>query len=193
MFKFLLVCILFFQSLALPVVSVETSFQVNDQPLGNVEASLRYYQSLTQLVRQMSSQRAYSLAQLSYYFNLFAKKIDQLPILNVDSELLFYGQTVAGTFRNLSALDYAVTLQNGYLAQVALTGIVNVSEYYNPYWGWPWGSFYRYTIDYNQIAAYGVWQLVYFEKNLRIEVWNNIHNTQQLVRSHLVQRYQVEF
>src|SRR5262249_7252686 len=59
-----------------------------------VQASLRYYKSVKTLIDDLGKQKAKSYKNTMYFLNKYAKSIDDLPVLNVDAELLQYGAGV---------------------------------------------------------------------------------------------------
>jgi len=65
------------------------------------ESSLVYFKTITSLLddlRQQKKERK-TMGQLSVWFDKYARKIDRLPILNVDPALINYGQWVSQSLR----------------------------------------------------------------------------------------------
>ena len=59
-------------------------------------------QTLLDDVRKSSKTGSFSTGQFGLWYDRYAKKIDQLPILDVDGDLLDYGADMANTLRGLS-------------------------------------------------------------------------------------------
>ena len=69
-----------------------------------LETTQEYYKSINHLMADLKSRKGEerTFGQVGVWFQNYAKKIDRLPILNVDEEMLQYGQYVADQLRNAS-------------------------------------------------------------------------------------------
>ncbi|RCS50662.1 hypothetical protein DTL42_11220 [Bremerella cremea] len=66
-----------------------------------IAASKLYYKSVVSLLDELRSDKKNrtTLGQISVWFDKYARRIDRLPIANVDPELLDYGKYVSDTLR----------------------------------------------------------------------------------------------
>ncbi len=74
--------------------------------------SLAYFQSVTKLVEGLQK-RSKSSNGDNFWFDRYAKKIDRLPILHVDPDLLDYGQKTAETLRYMSGKRKGANIDTG--------------------------------------------------------------------------------
>jgi hypothetical protein len=67
------------------------------------QASQQYFHQVQDLLDDLSKERKnnrnYNMAQIGVWMDKYAKKVDQLPVLNVDPELIQYGAFVADALR----------------------------------------------------------------------------------------------
>jgi hypothetical protein len=161
-------------------------------------ASQRYFHSVQTLLNDLKQQKTKTFQQLAYWHNQFAEKIDALPMLNVDEDLLKYGSAVSTTLRGLANLA-----NNTYVAQKAAVNnsgeaLIQVNNAFNYYgYGPGWGfnvslpgaaTVNNYGMTNNMIARSGQ-----TEAALRLQTWKNIDTATQDIRRQMVQKYQVEF
>lgn len=80
-------------------------------------ASKVYFSSVSTLIddleddfRRSAEARRYSTSR---YFERYAKRIEQLPILNVDTELIDYGLQVSEAFRGASVAQAGINIKTG--------------------------------------------------------------------------------
>ncbi|MFK7776492.1 MAG: hypothetical protein QM501_00035 [Gimesia sp.] len=152
------------------------------------KASLTYFKSITVLIDDLRKYLHTHKDNHSVYNERYARKIDRLPILNVDEDLLNYGSQVAETLRHISLAKRGAG---------ARSGVRNSSVY---------GS---YSYDYNsnnnsnnnyynrrsnasvkiqnrteeQAKATGV----------RFSSWKEIEDATAAIRRDMTKRYNVEF
>ncbi len=67
-----------------------------------LKATKTYYDSLTTLINDLHKERDVTTYNYMLWYEKYAKKIDNLPMLNVDNDLLNFGQAVADTFRDIA-------------------------------------------------------------------------------------------
>jgi hypothetical protein len=68
-----------------------------------VQATLTYFREVTGLVDDLRGKGWQTQGQAAVFYDKYARKIDQLPMLNVDSDMLDYGAFVANQIRQASA------------------------------------------------------------------------------------------
>jgi hypothetical protein len=69
-----------------------------------LETTQAYYKSIERILGDLKDKKgeAKAISQWGMWFNNYANKVDRLPILNVDDEMLQYGQYMAQQLRNCS-------------------------------------------------------------------------------------------
>jgi hypothetical protein len=67
-----------------------------------LKASQGYFLAVVDIAESLRNQKASSRRSLNLWYDRAAKQIEELPILNTDSDLLDWGSTVARTFREMS-------------------------------------------------------------------------------------------
>ena len=72
-------------------------------PGNAAELTRKYFRSVNTLVDDMRDEKATTFNKLARLFQQYSKKIEDLPILNVDPEVVSYGAQVASTFRALAS------------------------------------------------------------------------------------------
>jgi hypothetical protein len=165
-------------------------------------SSMNYFRSVNSLLNELNTGKdTKKLQARRYWYEQYATKLDSLPMLNVDEELLQWGAAVSQALRQMAALASATrTAGNQITAQTVSQEVwyqtpVAGGYAYGPYagGGWSYGA--------NQIGHYDNYQAVSNlcaqvagnEKALREQTWNNINKATLDVRRKMVQKYQVEF
>jgi hypothetical protein len=105
------------------------------------KASVDYFRAVTgmadDLKKDMKSSK--NLASTQLWFDKYAKRIERLPILNVDEELVKYGGFVASTLRQATASVKTMGIQSG----VRESQIISSSAGYG-YAGYGYGRYGMY-------------------------------------------------
>lgn len=71
------------------------------EPKVDAYASLRYFQSVTRYLNDLKREKgAKSYYAIAVWFDKYARRIDRLPILNVDKDLVDYGHRTVSQLRN---------------------------------------------------------------------------------------------
>jgi hypothetical protein len=119
-----------------------------------LEATLAHYKSVTSLVKDLkeSMQDLSSLANSVVYFDKYAKKIENLPILNADEEMLAFSAWVARQVRDAAGAVRTMGIRSGEREAhtFGTLGPTAVAAYgagaYGPYGGYggAWGVQYVY-------------------------------------------------
>lgn len=118
-------------------------------------ASQVYFSSIATLIddlRDKKSERK-TMGQLTVWFDRYARKIDRLPVLNVDPDLLGYGKYVSDTFRGGAT---SVT-------EAAATSRIQQSQVPEQYDTYSWSTPVGVTNNYwrgAQVWGWGGWQAV---------------------------------
>jgi hypothetical protein len=162
-------------------------------------ASQRYFSSVKTMLDDLQKQKVKTYKQQSYWYNQFAEKIDELPILNVDEELTKYGSSVSTTLRGLCNLSTNVDVaQQGIKMNMGetLVSVPPSGYYYGNGYGWGYGygvpgyttSVNNYGLGSNMIA-----KSAGYANAIVAETWKNIEQATSQVRQNMTQKYQVEF
>ena len=105
----------------------------NPDELTAALASQEYFKTVTTLLDDLKGKRKsdefVTWGQVGLWFERYAKKIDNLPILNVDNELLDYGVFVADSLRQSETAMKGIGAKSGYRK----TQLSN--SYATPYYG----------------------------------------------------------
>lgn len=96
------------------------------------QASKKYYDGVQRVVSECRNLKGLTVAEHGYWNDKLSRKIDQLPMLNVDPDLLDYGSKTAQLLR-----DSGLTIRNANMGAStqrvpSYTGYVNTG---NGYWG----------------------------------------------------------
>ena len=122
---------------------------------------------------------------------MYSTKIDRLPILHVDDDLLDYGQKLTETLRIMSGSRKNARLQGGAAARndLAQGTIIN-----NGYDGYGYGN-YSYSTPRSRETAAGnaIANAAASGTAVKIQGWQLIDNATNEVRREMTKRYNLEF
>lgn len=130
-----------------------------------LDTTQQYFKSIDRLLANLKSRKGEerTIGQIGLWFQSYANKVDRLPILNVDEEILQYGQFVAQQLRNasLAIKGYGITKRvaevNADSNAAPLGGVLgqSASDYYasgaaSGYYGRPlgWGAAYGWASNH---------------------------------------------
>jgi hypothetical protein len=175
-------------------------------PDPKVIPSQQYYRSVTSLLDELNTEKKpKTVSQRSYWYKQYATKIDSLPLLNVDPELLEFGSSISSTLRGMANLGQVAKDQNAMIQANQIDHLaINVPTTYgaSAYGYTPWGyrgAGWSYTVPQSvEVSNYrAVGNLcsrnAAVEKAYREDTWKNIAEATQTVRKKMVQKYKVEF
>lgn len=147
-----------------------------------------YFKSVTTLIDDLRETLSDTRDNHALWFERYARKIDRLPILNVDEELLAYGAMVGETFRQIALAKRGAGIKSG----VRKSAIY--SNYYYPTTG---GSV---TYGYDSVGRKSSSMRNEINRQeqakaskVRFESWNEIENATAAMRKTMTQKYGVEF
>lgn len=150
--------------------------------------SLAYFQETQELMKDLR-QKAGSYTSDAYWIDRYAGKIDRLPILHVDDELLDYGQKLSETLRVMSGSRKMTNLQGGAASRGDLsTGGIS----YNSGYGY---GYYNYSTPRSRQTAAGNDRANAAASGtaVKLQGWNLIDNATTEVRREMTKRYNLEF
>jgi hypothetical protein len=169
--------------------------------------SQMYFRSVTSLLDELNKEKSpKNISQRGYWYQQYATKIDNLPLLNVDSELLEFGAAISSTLRGMANLgsvakDANAMIQANQINNLAVN--VGATTYYggrSAYTPWGGASYgWNWTVPNTvEVSNYGqVRNLCHrnaaTEKAYREATWKNIAEYIQTTRRKLVAKYNVEF
>lgn len=156
------------------------------EPAGNskaAQASKRYFTSVQRVLSECRDTKGLSVAERGVFNDKLSRKIDQLPMLNVDKELLDYGANVAQLIRGAGLAIRS--------ANVAAGGQKAVSSSSYAWGGYGYGGFaVNNNVAYNETLT----------RQAHAEgMQSHIANMQQVdtltaeIRRKMVEKYMIEF
>jgi hypothetical protein len=147
-------------------------------------ASLGYFQSVKALIDDLRETLDDTRDGHATWFERYARRIDALPILNVDDALLDWGSMVAETFRSMSLETRSANIDAG-------VRIMESPGYdYYTYDAYGYGTGYydathnRYTIRAQERAV---------ANKYKFATWNELENSLADIRREMTQKYGIEF
>src|SRR5262245_58491549 len=162
-------------------------------------ASLRYFRSVKSLLDELQDPKNNKThSRISYLYKEYARKIDELPLLNVDPELLNWGASVSGTVRELANQALLQSRSNTALQANVQEGVNIVPDMYQRYgagYGWSYyASAPGYQWNSNRTQITNMMAAGNLTKSARRqETWKNINGETVKVRQAMVGKYNVEF
>ena len=176
-------------------------------------ASQQYFKSVTGLLDDLTGKRKsdefVTWGQVGLWFEKYAARIDQLPILHVDPDLLDWGSNVSAQLRQAESAMKGIGAQTGYRLATA----PNVQAYntrteavsgvgVGPYGGYRAGGGYAYQSVYNpklSLALQGQ-QSAQIRTEERIRgntsanlIMQGLQAETGEIRKRMTEKYQVEF
>lgn len=167
-----------------PVDATPTSDDTKSDK-GVAEKSAAYYHSVMALVDDLQAdktkQAAYGGSE-SVWFERYGQKIDRLPILHVDPELIDWGSKVAGTLREMAGARKTAGLAAGVEASSLRSGYQYDSNGYYYYQG-------NTELDRTRIRR----EHLNESSAKRIQGFQLINDAAAQIRKTMTERYQIEF
>lgn len=149
------------------------------------QASLRYYKTLTQMLDDLREMKGSSQGENALFHERYARKIDKMPILDVDPDLLAVGATVAEKLRDITVALRQVGIQTG-----AATAGMSSSVYYS---GGGYGNLgYGYR-GRNPAMAQVKGQEKAKGVTTRFAIWEEIDNSMAAIRRKMTDKYRLDF
>ena len=148
--------------------------------------SLTYFKSVRVLIDDLQKTLKDKRDNHAIWMERYGRKIDRLPILNVDEDLLSYGAKVAETFREIALAQRGAGVRTG-VRKSAVYGSYTQTYNDNGYYGYT-GRRSDESVKFQigrqeQAKATGI----------RFNSWKEIEDETAAVRREMTKRYQVEF
>jgi len=120
-----------------------------DQQQLTIAATQEYFASVNQYIEDLRDKKPQRIAQYGVWFDRYARKIDELPMLNVDNEMLDFGAYVSQQFRNAAAAIQGIGIRSSVrkVEEVNAAGVPG-------YWGTAYDGGYSYDGSYYR-GGYG--------------------------------------
>lgn len=150
--------------------------------------SLAYFQATQALMKDLRP-KAGSHSSDAYWIDRYASKIDRLPILHVDDELLDYGQKLSETLRVMSGSRKMTNLQGGVASRSDMSaGGISYDS------GYGYGNYSYSTPKSREIAAGNDRaNAAASGTSVKLQGWNLIDNATTEIRREMTKRYSLEF
>ena len=161
---------------SLVAVEHEASYGPEKTPESAARASQVYFKSVASIlndVREQSGQ-AMTFGQNAQWFDLWARKIDKLPVLHVDPDLVGFGSYCSEQLRNMSSAMRGIGINSG-------ERTAGLGNYYSDV---RIGNPERFKIQAQERASGAL--------NAR-NIARDVENSAAKIRKQLTQKYQVEF
>ena len=183
----------------------ESDTQVSPGELLAVQAkaSLKHFKAVTGMANDLKEDMKSSknLASTSLWFDKYAKRIERLPILNVDPELLQYSAFVANQLRQASVASKTMGIQSGVRQAQIHSGNVygGDNSYGYGYGGYRYGAYGRYGGGMNDIKAVGAERRVVRAEEKGVaatdiqQIRQSIIAATADIRRKMTQKFQIEF
>jgi len=155
-----------------------------------VGASQTYFSSLTVLIDDLRKGIVGKTTSTSLWMDRYARKIDRMPILNVDEELLAFGASVSASFRVMSGAKKTSAVRKG-VRQSNTYG-----NYYRTGYGGRYGgrhTRYGYGVSASSQRARISTQERAKANTVKFDEFEKIENSLAAIRQRMTQKYMVEF
>ncbi len=193
-----------FSFLELDATAVQGQAQAATPPQGetdpDVYKSLQYFQSIQRLLHDLKRERggASSYGSIAVWFDKYARRIDRLPILNVDKDLVDYGQRTVAQLRDCVEAIRGVGIASGARSAQVTSGSYG-SEYGDAY-----GSYPLFGGSPGNVAADQVGEVEQQRRAIRAQergqssmdvrsIIREIEDNTSKIRRQMTERYQREF
>ncbi len=153
-------------------------------PESVAKASLAYFKSITVLIDDLRKYLSTHKDNHLVYNERYARKIDRLPILNVDEDLLNYGSQVAETLRGIALAKRGAG---------ARTGVRNSSIYGNYSINYNYDNNYYNRRPNASIKIQNRTEEHAKATGVRFTSWKEIEDSTAAIRREMTKRYKIEF
>jgi hypothetical protein len=160
-------------------------------------ATKRYFRSTQSLITELKdlNKQAYHSGMVIQWYETYARKIDQLPLLDVDAEMLQYGKATAEKLRQLAASLNGQNIQANLIDSYKRTSLyAQGGGYYGSYWT-GYGAYGPSVWAQSNAAdvATAKSETVAKSRNDRFAVWQSIDDDTAEIRRSMTEKYKTEF
>jgi hypothetical protein len=172
-----------------------------------VLSSQNYFKSIEQLVNDLSEHRksGKTSGQVAMWFGKYARRIDGLPVLHVDPQLVQFGASVANQLRQAESAMQGIGENTASQISETPDAIVDDSSFragaaVGRFGGFGAGYSYRYREDPRASARAGFQQDAQIRTQARVsgnasanQIMQEVESEMAQERNQLTEKYQVEF
>jgi hypothetical protein len=163
-------------------------------------AAFRYFRSVNSLIDELGAEgKTKTLSKRGYWYQQYAAKLDALPILNVDKELLDFGATLSQTLRMMANVASTTKAENSIIQSNTIDTPVSVPSYYGygygayGNYGWYGGPSQLTNVDNYRQVGNMCYRNSATEKAFREQTWKNINDATFAMRRKMTEKYKMEF
>jgi hypothetical protein len=142
-----------------------------------------YYDGVATLLTDLQSTLGENRDNHAVWMERFARKVDALPVLGVDDDLLAWGAKVGETFRQMALAERASHIRTG-VRKSTVYGNYQYSYDGNGYYSARSTSSIRNQMRNEERAQ---------AKAVRYSSWKELEDETAAIRKTMTQRYKVEF
>jgi hypothetical protein len=157
-----------------------------EQPISQAEKSRQYFRTIVAMADDLKDdmKKAANLASTQLYFDKYAKRIERMPILGVDDELLQYSAFVANCLRQATGSVKTMGIQTG-----VRTAVGTGADYSNYRWVDPYADLKASATERIAVRAQEKAVAATDVQSLRQAMIAATFN----IRRRMTQKYQIEF
>jgi hypothetical protein len=144
-----------------------------------IKASQQYFRSVVDIVDDLKRMKNEKYSRIRLWLDRSAKEIDELPLLNVDNELLEWGTKVSLTLREMSMSINSINKEKSYVLASSAKG---------SYIGW--GGYGSYASVDSRATKTQADAMINVDATAR---WTALQTAIGDMRKKLVQKYKVDF
>lgn len=148
-----------------------------------VKASVDYFHSVQALIDDLQKTLNSTRDSHATWMERYGRKVDRLPILNVDEELLAWGAAVGETFRAMALASRGAGIRSG----------VRKSSVYGNYTYSYDANGYYYSRDNESIQGQIALEENAGAKKVRYERWKELEDATAAIRKKMTKKYGKEF
>jgi hypothetical protein len=156
----------------------------SDKTAKMAKASQRYFAGVQRILGECRNTKGLSVAERGVFNDKLSRKIDQLPLLNVDSELLDYASTVAQLLRGAGVTIRSANVAAGGQKATQASSSVNYGGWYGGGWSFNDNTAYNESLE-RQAHAQGM--------QAHLTNMEQVDTLTADIRRKMTEKYMVEF
>lgn len=178
-----------FSTLSTQIEQMGTQGMPNDSMIA--QSSLAYFKSVGTLIDDLQTDLRNNRDNQAMWMDRYAKKVDRLPILNVDDQLLTFGTNVAESFRNMGLAKRGANISAG----VRKAGVYTEYYYSGTNYAFPGDTYQAYGSDRSQARVKN--EIDRQEQSQALQVrfdgFKQIEDARSKLRIDMTKKYNMEF
>ena len=152
-------------------------------PNAKATASKAYFKGVSVLIEDLRKTLGDTRDNHAVWMERYSRKVDALPVLNVDDDLLDWGARVGETFRVMALAERASGIKSG---------VRKSSVYGNYQYGYDSNGYTNFRSNESVKAQINTEEKAQ-AKAVRFNSWKEIEDATATIRKEMTKRYQVEF